>query len=170
MGLEVCFGGRWLMELKTTRFNTINVDSEAIITFTQPIIGFQDFRRFITLPVESEEAMTWLQSTESGELAFLLMDPRQVMPQYKVKLNSHGLTALAVSSVDELEIYTLLVVPEDPSKVRTNLKAPVLINRKHRLGMQTVLENSNYPIQCFLKRSDSGTHEPQEVSNARSDA
>lgn len=158
------------MRLETTRFDTIEVDSNTIITFTQPIIGFQEYRRFITRPVEDEPALTWLQSTDSGDLAFLLMDPKQVMSDYAVELGQHELTELSVSSVDELSIYTLLVIPEDEIKVRTNLRAPILINSKQRLAMQIVLERSNYPIQCFLQQADSDAQGPREVSNARSDA
>ena len=158
------------MKLETTRFDTIDVDSNTIITFTQPIIGFQEYRRFVTRAVDAEPALTWLQSTDSGELAFLLMDPKQLMPDYAVDLVQHELTELCVSSVDELDIYTLLVIPEDATRVRTNLRAPILINTKQRLAMQIVLEQSNYPIQCFLQQANSDVREPEEVSNARSDA
>jgi len=158
------------MTLNTTRFGELEIESDAIITFTQPIIGFQEYRRFVVLPGPDGSLVTWLQSIDSGELAFLMVDPRHVFPGYQVSLSQHELSELAVTGVGELEIYTLVVVPEDPSKIRTNLKAPVLINRKHRLGKQTVLEKSDYPIQCFLAQAKPGAHEPQEVSNARSDA
>ena len=145
------------MHLATTRFGTIEVDPQSVITFTQPIIGFQEYRRFILLPGPPGSGVVWLQSTDSGELAFLLIDPAQVLPEYTVSLSSHELSELAVSCVEELEVYTLLVVPEDPAQVRTNLKAPVLINAKQRLGKQAVLDKSDYPIQYFLAREKPGT-------------
>tara|TARA_R110001592_G_scaffold37943_3_gene125894 strand:- start:423 stop:899 length:477 start_codon:yes stop_codon:yes gene_type:complete len=158
------------MQLRTTRFGDIDVPDDSIVTFTQPIIGFQEFRRFIVLPGPEDSAVMWLQSTESGELAFLLMNPRDVVPDYKVKLGQHELAELAVSAIEELDIYTILVVSEDVSKVRTNLKAPVLLNMKQRLGKQTVLERSDYPIQFFLAQARKTAASPEEVSNARSDA
>lgn len=158
------------MQIRTTRFGILEVDPDAVITFTQPIIGFQEFRRFIHLPGPTDSFVTWLQSTESPELAFILMDPRSVLADYKVQLSSHELSELAVQSADELEWYTLVVVPQDPSKVRTNLKAPLLLNKKHRLGKQTVLEKSDYPIQFFLAQARSAAPATQEVGHARSDA
>lgn len=159
------------MKLNTTRFGEIDVDPEAVFTFTQPIIGFQEYRRFVHLPGPSESNVSWLQSTDSGELAFLLMDPRMVLPEYTVKLNREELAELAATSMEDIEVYTLLVVPEDPAKVRTNLKAPILLNPKHRLAKQTVLDRSDYPIQFFLAQARPGAQEPQEeVTNARADA
>lgn len=158
------------MKLTTSRFGEIEVDAEAIITLTQPIIGFQEFRRFVLLPGPSESGVEWLQSVENGDLAFLVMDPRQVISGYEVTLGRHELTELAVADTSELSIYTLVVVPDDPRKVRTNLKAPILINPKHRLGKQTVLDRSDYPIQYYLAQSRPTSDSPEEVTNARTDA
>lgn len=157
------------MELETTRFGQLDIAPESVITFTQPIIGFQQYRRFVLLPGPSHY-LTWLQSVEAGELAFILMDPKAAMPDYRVDLNSNELPELGVNSVDELEVYTLVVVPKDPAQVRTNLKAPILVNPKQRLAKQTILDRSTYPIQYPLARPHQGDAQPQEVSHARSDA
>lgn len=157
------------MELNTSRFGALEVDPTAIITFTQPIIGFQEYRRFVLLPGPPESAVSWLQSTDAGDLAFLLMNPRQLLPEYRLNLPAHELSELAVGAEEELEVYTLLVVPEDRNKIRTNLKAPILINLRQRLGKQTVLERSEYPIQFFLAQARKD-QDNQEITNAGADA
>ncbi len=158
------------MRLDTSRFGVMEVDDGTVLTFTQPIIGFQEFRRFILLPGPPDSGVTWLQSTDAVDLAFILMDPRQVMPDYSVRLGSHELSELAVSDVNELDIYSLVVIPPDKSKMRTNLKAPILINRKHRLGKQAILDKSDYPVQFYLAQAKRENDAPREVSNARSNA
>ena len=158
------------MEVQTTRFGTINVDDNAVLTFTQPIIGFREFRRFILLPGPPNSTVLWLQSTESQELAFILMDPKEVVSDYTVKLSEHERAELAISAEDELDVYTMVVVPEDRSQVRTNLKAPILINKKRQLAKQTILDKTDYPVQFFLEQAQQGSEEPKEASNARSDA
>ena len=147
------------MQLETTRFGMIEIDPDSVITLTQPIIGFQESRRFVLLPGPTDSVVKWLQSTEQGELAFLIMDPRQVIPDYEAKVGKHDLAELAAGDVSELEVYTLVVVPQDQSQVRTNLKAPILLNIKQRLGKQTVLERSEYPIQYFLAQSQEAAQE-----------
>lgn len=158
------------MRLETTRFGVLDVEDDAILTFTQPIIGFQEFRRFIVIPGPDKTSVSWLQSTESGELAFILMDPRNVVPDYTVQLSPNEMTELAATEVSELDIYTIVVVPQDRTKIRTNLKAPILINTKHRLGKQTILERGNYPVQFYLSQAKLGDEESQEVSDARANS
>lgn len=158
------------MRLETTRFGVLDVEDDAILTFTQPIIGFQEFRRFIVIPGPDKTSVSWLQSTESGELAFILMDPRNVVPDYTVQLSPNEMTELAATEVSELDIYTIVVVPNDRTKIRTNLKAPILINTKHRLGKQTILERGNYPVQFYLSQAKPSDEESQEVSDARANS
>ena len=158
------------MQLTTTRFGTIDIDEEQIISFTQPIIGFQDYRRFVLLPGPEGSVVSWLQSADAGDLAFLVMDPRVVTPDYTVDLSPAELEELAVTSVAELEVYTLVVVPQDATQVRTNLRAPIVVNPKGRLAKQTVLERSDYPIQFFLGQAQPSDEEHREVEHARSDA
>ena len=99
------------------------------------------------------------------------MNPTEVVPNYTVKIGSHELAELAVSDVSDLDVYTLVVVPKNPAETRTNLKAPVLINPKQRLGKQTILDRSSYPVQFLLAQAQEDGDEPQEeVSNARSNS
>ena len=159
------------MELSTTRFGVIEYNPDAVITMTQPIIGFQEYRRFLLLPGPPDSSLMWLQSVNSGELAFLLMDPKRAVPEYKVNLTSHDLSELAASSIEELRVCTLVVVPQDRTKIRTNLKAPIILNEAHRLGKQVVMDRSDYPIQFYLAQGQPGQGPSQtEASHARSDA
>jgi flagellar assembly factor FliW len=159
------------MDLSTTRFGVIQFEEEVVITMTQPIIGFQEYRRFLLLPGPPDSSVTWLQSADSGELAFLLMDPRRAVPEYQINLTQHDLAELAATSLDELSLFTLVVVPQDRTKIRTNLKAPILINEARKLGKQVVMDRSDYPIQYFLAQGQPGQGQSQkEAKHARSDA
>lgn len=158
------------MRLTTSRFGEIEVDDSQIVTFTQPIIGFPEHRRFTVLPGPQDGLTFWLQSTEDGELAFILMNPRSTLPGYEIKLGRHEMDELAVKDLSELDIYTLVVVSADPKDVRTNLKAPILINPKSRLAKQTILEKSTYPIRHYLQRREEDTQTAEETIDARSNA
>ena len=76
------------MRLETSRFGIIEVDEADILTFTQPIIGFQEFRRYVLIRGANAQEVSWLQSTEAADLAFILMDPRAVLPDYAVQLGA----------------------------------------------------------------------------------
>ena len=155
------------MRVETTRFGVLEVDPEAVITFTQPIIGFQTLRRFLLLPGPGGDGansrVRWLQSTESPDAAFLLMDPHAVCPGYTVELRTEELVELGAQAASELEVYTLLVVPEDHAQIRTNLKAPIVINPAQRLAKQTILDRQDYPIQFFLTAESHASGEDREA-------
>ncbi|MCL4216360.1 MAG: flagellar assembly protein FliW [Candidatus Hydrogenedentes bacterium] len=157
------------MELETTRFGKVDIDPGEVITFTQPILGFQEHRRFVLMPGPSP-ALRWLQSITSGELAFILIDPKSIIPDYKIEISQHDLAELSLSDLSEGEVYTLVVVPDDASKIRTNLKAPIIMNLKQCLGKQVVLDRSDYPIQYYLAQAKDPGGEAREASNARSNA
>jgi flagellar assembly factor FliW len=154
------------MKLETSRFGPVEVDQQDIITFTQPILGFQEYRRYVLLPGPGAQ-LRWLQSTDSSDLAFILLDPLAVMPDYHVELRQHDLAELAASTAKDLEVYTLVVVPQDPSQVRTNLKAPILINTKQRLGKQIILDTAEYPVQFFLAQAKESASRREAAPHAR---
>lgn len=138
------------MKLQTTRFGEIEVDENQVLIFVKPILGFQNCQKFILLPGPKDSPLWWLQSIEDGTLAFLLLEPLQVLPDYQVPFTPQDLYELQATSSQEISIYTLLVVPEDPTKIRTNLRAPIVINSKTRLAKQMVLDRTDYPVQWFL--------------------
>ena len=155
------------MRLQTQRFGELDVQDNIVLTFTQPIIGFQEYRRFVLLPGPPKSGLRWLQSIDDGELAFIVMDPRQAIPDYSVSLSAPERAELAVTDESELEVYTLVVVPHDRRQIRTNLKAPVLINPRQRLAKQTILDKSDYPVRHYLF-VETPSAEGSEVSHARS--
>jgi flagellar assembly factor FliW len=157
------------MNLETTRFGEIEVNPDDIITFTQPILGFQKHRRYVVLPGPGP-FLYWLQSTEDGSLAFILITPQAVVPDYEIKIGKAELAELGANDPAELDVYTLVVVPADPTRIRTNLKAPLLVNPGQRLGKQTVIDRADYPIQYYLATPQQDAGESRRASNARSDA
>ncbi|HOJ68530.1 MAG TPA: flagellar assembly protein FliW [Candidatus Hydrogenedentes bacterium] len=138
------------MDFDTSRFGQISYNPEDVLTFTQPIIGFIQFRRFVLLPGPEGGSLFWLQSVEKGDLAFLLVNPYDIMPDYTVQLSDHDLAELGTVSREVLKVFTLLVVPPNPAEIRTNLRAPILINPVTRLAKQLVMDRSDYPIQYYL--------------------
>jgi flagellar assembly factor FliW len=156
-----------MVRVETTRFGVLHVEPADIITFLEPIIGFEHARRYTVLPTGGGDPLYWLQSIEQPDLAFLMVDPRAIYPSYTLSLSESILGALGATKLQDLTVYTLLVVPKDPTQIRTNLRAPLLINRKTQLGRQIVLEGSDYPIQYFLTPPANPSTDATEVANAR---
>ncbi|MCX8065912.1 MAG: flagellar assembly protein FliW [Candidatus Hydrogenedentes bacterium] len=151
------------MKIATTRFGDIEVKKSEIIVFVKPILGFQAYKKFIILPAGSDCPIFWLQSVEDGKLAFLMVDPYYIIPTYNVPFTTQDLSELEADKTEDITVYTLLVVPEDPKQIRTNLRAPIVINKKKNLAKQMILDKTEYPVQWFLSHPNNSSNERQEV-------
>lgn len=130
---------------------------EDIIRFEEGILGFPKSSRYILVPHEADSPFVWLQSIDEDNLVFLLINPVCVRSDYVVELPASAASKLNLTSASEGVVFAIVVVPEDPSKMRMNLRAPIIINSKERLGRQVVLEDNSLPVKCpVLPDADPG--------------
>jgi flagellar assembly factor FliW len=139
------------LRLDTKYFGEIDYDVSKVITFPSGLPGFPDARRFILMS-ESDppDLFYWLQCVDDGDVVFTLMDVYRVMADYDPVVEPDELAELGDLSESPLEIYNIVVVPEDPKEMRVNLKAPVVINSITGLAKQVILENDNYPLRYMI--------------------
>jgi len=138
------------MQIASSRFGKIEVREEEIITFPEGLVGFCSFKRYLIIEREIDRPFQWLQSIDNPELAFLITDPLLFYPGYKVELNAQENAILKLEKVKQGQVFVLVAIPEDPSRIRANLLAPLVINTLRRLGKQVILEQSGYPLQYQL--------------------
>ena len=75
------------------------------------------------------------------------MDPACVKKDYDVPLGEEEAQALHLESPKDALILTMVVIPEDPRKMTTNLAGPLVINVKTRIGFQIVLNADKFPLR-----------------------
>lgn len=136
------------MVIKTTRFGLVQVPETEILTFKEGILGFNHLTKFILLDDPNDEIFAWLQSTENGAVAFPLLEPNLFMSQYKPSVAKTDLEALGLSTgLDGAHVFCIITVPEDPTKMSANLKAPVIINTASKAAKQCVLQENSLAIR-----------------------
>lgn len=138
------------MQVTSSRFGKIEIQEDQIITFPEGLIGFSSFKRYLIIERGKDRPFKWLQSVDNPELAFLIVDPLLFCPHYRAELNPQENAILKLEKVKEGKIFVLVVIPPDPSQIRANLLAPLVINTSRRLGKQVILEKSGYPLQYQL--------------------
>lgn len=127
------------------------MEEEAILDFPEGLFAFENEKRFALLPFEGSEAtLLCLQSIETEGLAFILMNPFSVSPEYAPVLQPQELERLGVSDSRELCYYVMCVVREPVSESTLNLKCPVVLNDETRQAMQVILEGSDYGMRHRL--------------------
>ncbi len=135
------------MIIKTRDFGEIEIDEKEIVTFKCPVLGFDEFTKYVVLIDESiGENFGWLQSIEESELCFTLANPKLIGDDYKPIINKDFLNAVG-GSYDEM--WLVAVINEDVSNSKVNLKSPIIINTKEKLGAQAISE-SPLPVRYQL--------------------
>ena len=137
------------MEILTTRFGPIRVETQDRVEFPRGLVGIPNLRRFVVWDDPQIPSLRWLQSTRDPSWAFALIEPRQVVPSYQIRATPEQLAALQLAESRDVEIYVTLNRTAQSSMV--NLQAPILINRRSSLGLQLVLSDTRYPVRYALR-------------------
>ena len=137
------------MNLKTRDFGTIEISQDDIVTFVQPIFGFEEYTEFVFLyDDEISEHFAWLQSVTNPDLCFILTSPQIACPDYRPNADKQTLSLL---KGEDYECWLVTVIHDDFSKSTVNLKSPVLECPETRLALQTILDD-DLPIRYpFVK-------------------
>jgi len=127
--------------VETNHFGTINVARDQIITVPQGLLGFPDCQRFILIEHQKESPFHWFQCLDNPGLAFVIIDPRSIVSDYRIgRLNSY-LRELGAESADDLQVFVIVTIPRQrPQEMTANLLGPLLINTKNRQAKQVVLD------------------------------
>lgn len=135
------------MMVETTRFGSIAVAENDIITFPEGMLGFSKINQYVLVERVDDSLFLWLQALKKASVAFPLLEPQIFERNYKVDLLAEDRKALELDSVGHSKIFSIVTIPTDPTKMTANLKAPIVINLKNRLAKQVILHQADYPIR-----------------------
>ncbi len=141
------------MKIKTTRFGELDVSESRIITFSEDILGFSGYRKYVILEHSKNSILKWLQSVENESLAFVLTDPLNTVPDYKVEIDKKDAETIKLSSLDDAVVLCIVSISKECKSVTANLLGPIIINPEKMLAKQVVLFNSPYSIKHNLMES-----------------
>ena len=132
------------MKINTNYHGEIELREEDILTLVNGMLGFEDIEKFVLIK-EEDIFVEYLQSVKD-DIAFAVMDPFIIKQDYTFDIPDMVMKSLDIKSADEVVIKTVVVVPEDITKIRTNLQAPLVFNNTNNKGMQIVLDDT-YPLR-----------------------
>jgi flagellar assembly factor FliW len=133
--------------INTTRFGRVQVSNEDLITFPEGILGFNDLKKFILLDDPNDDIFAWLQSCEVADVAFPILEPELFSADYQVVLTKSDLEALKLDLDKKPRYFSIITIPDEPTQMTANLKAPIVINIEHRLARQCVLQDNQLAIR-----------------------
>ena len=142
------------MDINTRDFGTVSVEEDALYRFPEGLYGFEDIHEFciFSQSFDGEMDFIYLQATDSQYPCFLIFEPWDFYPGYTPSLTEGDLKSLEVKGPEELIFLSIATISLNPEELSLNVKSPVVLNPKTRIGRQVILENRDYPIrfQPFL--------------------
>lgn len=139
------------MKIDTTRFGEIDINECELIIMRGPILGFEHLSRFVLLIHDKNTPLWWLQSVEDPSVAFVVVDPNIVKPDYSPAILAEDLESLDINKAGiSTALLAIVTVRSQPLRVTANIRAPILINADTRTACQVILEDPDYPIQYDL--------------------
>lgn len=135
------------MIIATTRFGQVQIQAEDIINFPEGLLGFNDLRRFVLLDDPNDDIFAWLQSCEEADIAFPVLEPELFAPHYKAHLTKSDSESIKIEAGQSPRFFSIITIPEDPTQMTANLKAPIAVNVKLKTARQCVLQDNNLAIK-----------------------
>ena len=116
--------------------------SRNTISLPQGLFGFSQLRSMELLFEEDELPFMWLREQKEDGLAFIVLEPGPVLPEYSVEIADADIEVLGITGPEDtmiLNIVTLL--PEQANKISLHLVGPIIVNRKTLVGKQCIINN-----------------------------
>ena len=143
------------MELVTKYHGIREYNDDDIIVFNKGLPGFKELKSFIIFPLEKNEVFSILHSIENIEVGLVLVSLFTVVKDYEFKIPDIYVSELQIAGPEEVLVLTTVTLSFDIKKMTTNLKAPIIINVKEKLGEQLILDNDKYKIkEPLFKEND----------------
>lgn len=140
------------MIIETKELGFVEISEEDMITFPQGLYGFEDAVRFALLKDRSkpENPFMWLQCVDKKEPCFVVADPKRFFSDYSPVLSGEEIRRISSPKAENLRFLVIASVPKNVRKTSLNLKCPLALNISQRTAMQVILENTDYPMRCYL--------------------
>lgn len=135
------------MNISTTRFGEVEIEEKEIINFPEGILGFENIKNYVIFNMEEGNPLKWLQAIEEPALAFVMIRPYEFMPNYTLEISEKDTADLKLKKPEDSEIFSIVVVPDDPSEMTSNLQGPIVINIKEKIAKQVISTNSKHKLK-----------------------
>lgn len=120
-----------------TRLGEREISLDSVICFPKGLIGVEERREFVLLPLGEETPFMLLQSTNDPNFGLLVTDPYTFMDAFEVRLDMAVKKTLRLENIKQAALLVTVTIPSsDPENLTLNLSGPIVINTKARIGMQ----------------------------------
>ncbi|MBE7498727.1 MAG: flagellar assembly protein FliW [Verrucomicrobiales bacterium] len=119
----------------------LTVNPPDIIRLPSGLLGFEHLCAYVLLADPAEAPFLWLQVLDDPRLAFLVVPPLSLLPQYRPELSDDDVRSLALERPEDASVLCVVTV-RGPHEATMNLKGPIIVNRRTQVGRQVIPLNA----------------------------
>ncbi|KGA82421.1 flagellar assembly protein FliW [Lysinibacillus fusiformis] len=136
------------MKIATKFLGEVEIIEQDILTFEHGLLGLEEERKFILLPIDADLPLAILQSVERPEIGFVVAYPFAFKKDYSFDISEEDLEQLYLVKEEDVLTYSIVTMKDTFQDSTINLLAPLIINMKKKCGKQIVLQDSrSYPLR-----------------------
>lgn len=137
---------------ETSRFGIIEVAPDKMITVLGGLLGFTNYHKYTIIPHgDGTGPFFWFQSLERPDLAFPLIDPHRVYPDYLLEISREEADELRIVDPRQVTIFVVVALDRPAGRLRLNMQGPLVVNRPMGLARQIIDVSSSYPAEIVLE-------------------
>jgi flagellar assembly factor FliW len=104
-------------------------------------LGFEQIKDYVLIAKPGEEPFAWLQVQDNSALAFVVIDPFMVLPEYQPDIPTLDVEFLGLKNSDDALLLGIVTV-HSARRATVNLKGPVVVNRHTHVAKQIIITNA----------------------------
>jgi len=121
------------------------------------LLGFEQIKEYLLIANPDEDPFRWLRVKEDSRLAFVVIEPFLVVPEYQPDIPQADVEFLGLTGPQDALLYNIVTL-RGVSQPTINLKGPIVFNRHTLVGKQVILANAGeYSVQHPLQVMEAGT-------------
>lgn len=135
------------MKLNTKFHGVKNYEEKDVITFNKGLPGFNELKKFILFSVEENDLFSILHSIEDEQIGLVVISPFVKFNEYEFRISDEKIEELKITSPEDVVVLNTVTLHSKAEEITTNLRAPIIINIKEKLGEQIILDSDKYLIK-----------------------
>ena len=128
-------------EMIETETDTLVVDNRQVLRLPMGLLGFEQIKEYILLSNPEEAPFRWLRVEDNPALAFVVIDPFVVLPEYSPDIPKPDVEFLKLKEPADALLLGIVTI-HDAGRATMNLKGPVVFNRHTLIGRQVIITNA----------------------------
>ncbi|RKX34999.1 MAG: flagellar assembly protein FliW [Verrucomicrobia bacterium] len=115
---------------------------EADIALPAGLMGFAEVKNLELIHNTEELPFRWLRSVEDRSIAFVVVQPDGLIPEYELELSDEDAAEIGITDPAEALVLNIVTLRNGRAEEATvNLIGPIVVNRETGTGRQVVLRN-----------------------------